>query len=124
VDATGCGRPVADMLTAAQLPCLLYAAFITGGDKPHQEGMDYRIPKRDLAGVVQVLLETDRLKIAAALPELPTLVKELVNFRVKIDPATAHDSYSAWREAEHDDLVLATALACWLGENLEEVELW
>ncbi len=35
---------------------------------------------------------------------------------MKIDPATAHDSYSHWREGDHDDLVLATAMACWFRE--------
>ena len=29
--------------------------------------------------------------------------------RVKIDPKTAHDSYAAWRENQHDDLVFAVA---------------
>jgi hypothetical protein len=29
----------------------------------------------------------------------------------------AHDIYGAWREGAHDDLVLATALACWYGER-------
>ena len=42
----------------------------------------------------------------------------IFHFKVKIDPQTAHDSYSAWREADHDDLVLAVALACWLGEKV------
>jgi hypothetical protein len=41
----------------------------------------------------------------------------MLNFKVKIDPETAHESYSAWREAEHDDLVLAVALATWWAEN-------
>ncbi len=58
-------------------------------------------------------MQSERLKIAKRLPEAGTLRQELQNFRVKIDPKTAHDSYSHWREAEHDDLVLATALACW-----------
>jgi len=39
-----------------------------------------------------------------------------MNFKVKIDPQTAHDSYSAWREADHDDLVLSVALAAWFAE--------
>jgi hypothetical protein len=42
-----------------------------------------------------------------------TLSRELPAFRVTIDPKTAHDSYSAWRERNHDDLVLALALPCW-----------
>ena len=123
-DATGCGRPVFDMFTAAKLPCLVYAASITGGDTVSREDMHYRIPKRDLVSTVQVLLQNAQLKIAEGLPETPTLVKELQNFKVKIDPQTAHDSYSAWRENMHDDLVLATALACWMGEHHREVDLW
>ena len=47
----------------------------------------------------------------------PVLSQEMLNFRVKIDPMTAHDSYSAWREEDHDDLVLSVALAAWWGEN-------
>jgi hypothetical protein len=58
-----------------------------------------------------------QLKIADALPLKDTLVKELLNFRVKINISTAHDSYEAWREGDHDDLVLCVALACWAGER-------
>jgi len=36
---------------------------------------------------------------------------------VKINLATGHDSYEAWREGDHDDLVLAVAMACWTGER-------
>jgi hypothetical protein len=61
---------------------------------------------------VQVLLQNERLKILRNLPLAETVKKELLNFRQKIDPKTAHDSYSHWQEAEHDDLVLATAMAC------------
>jgi hypothetical protein len=66
---------------------------------------------------VQVLLQSGRLKIAEALPESKTLIRELLNFKVRIDPLTVHDSYSAWRENIHDDLVLAVALECWIGEQ-------
>jgi hypothetical protein len=38
---------------------------------------------------------------------------ELLNFRVKINLASGHDSYEAWREGDHDDLVLAAAMAVW-----------
>ena len=72
-----------------------------------------RVPKRDLCGVVAVLLETSRLVFAKAQPHLAVLLAELRNFRVKIDPATSHDSYAAWREKDHDDVVLAVALAAW-----------
>jgi hypothetical protein len=48
---------------------------------------------------------------------VPELVKELENFKVKVSTRTAHDSYEAWRESDHDDLVLALALACWWRER-------
>jgi hypothetical protein len=41
------------------------------------------------------------------------LINELQNFQVKVNLATGHDSYEAWREEAHDDLVLAVSLACW-----------
>jgi hypothetical protein len=66
---------------------------------------------------VQVLLQSGRLKVAAKLALGPLLQSEMLNFRVKIDPVTAHDSYSAWRENDHDDLVLSVAMAVWLGER-------
>jgi len=44
-------------------------------------------------------------------------VNELLNYRVKIDPTTTHDSYNA-REGAHDDVLLATCLALWLGETI------
>ena len=77
------------------------------------------MPKRDLVGTIQALLQDSRLTIAKAHSEADTLTKELMNFRVTINPETAHEGYSAWREADHDALVLATALACWLAENVK-----
>jgi hypothetical protein len=114
VDHTGCGRPVVDMLRQAGLALL--AVSIHGGDNVSFHHMDYRVPKRDLVGAVQVLLQQGRLQIAEALPLTPILTSELQAFRVKIDPQTAHDSYSAWRERDHDDLVLSLGLCCWWGE--------
>jgi hypothetical protein len=119
IDATGVGAPVVDMFEAAKLPCPLYAIHIHGGDLVTNEGKHYRVPKRDLVSVVQVLLQSSRLKIVEGLPDTKTLVRELLNFKVKIDPQTAHDSYSAWRENIHDDLVLSVAMACWLAEKVQ-----
>ena len=115
VDQTGVGAPVVDMFKQAALKPI--GVLIHGGDRVTQEGNTYRVPKRDLVGVLQVLLQNQRLKVAPG-PLSDTLAKEMLNFKVKIDPLTAHDSYSAWREAEHDDLVLSVALAAWYGERI------
>jgi hypothetical protein len=113
VDATGVGAAVVDMLRGSA-GLTFDAVTITGGDTQSRAGYgSYRVPKRDLVGGLQVLLQSGRLKIASSLELAEVLRGELLNFRVKIDPKTAHDAYSHWREAEHDDLVLAAALAVW-----------
>lgn len=117
VDSTGVGRPVVDLLRAERLPSVLSAVTITGGDQATHEGDDWSVPKRDLVSTAQVLLQGGRLKIAEALPEAATLTRELLAFKVTISQA-GHDSYAAWREGDHDDLVLATALALWAGQTV------
>ena len=109
IDATGVGRPVVDLFHERGI--YGHAVTITGGDNFNQDGRELRVPKRDLVGAAQVLLQSGRLRIAEGLALTPILVKELQAFRVKIS-ANARDTYSA-REGEHDDLVLAVALACW-----------
>jgi len=122
VDATGVGRPVVDLLVDAGLSPV--AVSITGGNAVTQdEDGAYRVPKRDLVSAVQVLLQSQRLKIASSLALADLLVKELLAFRVKIT-ADAHDTYGAWRESAHDDMVLAVALACWYGEAHPPVKIW
>jgi hypothetical protein len=112
VDDTGVGRAVADLLKTKALK--FKAITITGGDEVHAVGSGrYRVPKRDLVGALEVPFHTGKLKIAEGMELWPALKKELLSFRRKIDLRTAHDSYEHWRESDHDDLVLAAALACW-----------
>ncbi|OPY57383.1 MAG: hypothetical protein A4E49_00048 [Methanosaeta sp. PtaU1.Bin112] len=115
VDQTGVGRPVVDLLREAGLKPI--AVSIHGGDAVSQDGPTWKVPKRDLVGVLQVLLQQQRFKVSDQLKLGPVLQTEMLNFKVKIDPITAHDSYSAWRDNEHDDLVLSAALACWWAET-------
>jgi hypothetical protein len=68
--------------------------------------------------VVSTGLQSRRLQIAASLELADTLVKEFQNFKVTIDPKTAHDSYAAWRETDHDDLTLSVAMGCWYRDRL------
>lgn len=118
VDQTGVGRPVVDLLKAARLPVRLFQPItITGGHavKMGDDGSQH-VPKKELVSTLQVLLQTRRLKIAQELPEVRTLEQELLNFRVKITIA-ANEMFGEWREGQHDDLVLAVALAVWQAEH-------
>ncbi len=114
IDQTGCGRPVFDLFDQAGLEPI--GVQIHGGDRATNEGNLWRVPKRDLVGVLQVLIQSQRLKISKRLELGAILQAEMLNFKQKIDPVTAHDSYSAWREQDHDDLVLSVALAAWYAE--------
>jgi len=111
VDNTGVGRPVVDLFRITGIP--LVPVTITGGNTATQDKGVWFVPKRDLVGALAVAFQTGNLKIAEALPEAKVLIDELLNFKVKINLKTAHDSYEAWREGQHDDLVLSVALALW-----------
>jgi hypothetical protein len=112
-DATGVGRPVMDMLRRAGLGSRrLWPVLITGGDMETYANGHYRVPKRDLIVGLQLLLQRRGLQIAKGLKFGPVLAREMAEMRVKIT-ASGNEQYGAWREGEHDDLVLAVALACW-----------
>lgn len=113
-DATGVGRPVVDLLYMADVSTV--PVTITGGDAVSYDNGGWRVPKRDLVSGLQVLLQSGRLRFAEGLPDVPTLVKELLAFQVKIT-ADAHDTYGAWREGAHDDMVLSVALAVWYADR-------
>ena len=119
IDSTGVGRPVVDAFKAEGIRPI--SITIHGGsavthqlEGPILDGL--RVPKRDLVAAVQTLLQNGRLQIAEALELAEMLKRELLSFRVKVDPRTAHDSYEHWREQDHDDLVLAVACAAWYRE--------
>ena len=119
-DATGCGRPVCDLLRPI-FPGFA-AISITGGEQASAGPAGFNVPKRELAGIVQVLLQTRRLLIAQGLPEAHQLKHELQSFKVKINVSTGNESFEAWREKDHDDLVLAVAIGAWLGEQIAVAE--
>jgi hypothetical protein len=114
VDATGVGRPVVDMLRAARLSPT--AVMVTGGATvSHKDGF-VNVPKRELVSITQILLQSGRLTIAESLPKAKTLIQEMLSFQVKITES-ANDTYGAWREGAHDDLLFALMLAVWKGEK-------
>ena len=111
LDMTGVGVPIFDMFDNRGLQPI--GIHIHGGDNVSRDGRKFRVPKRDLVGAVQVLLQNGRFKMSPHLELYQELFNELTNFKMKIDPKTAHDSYAAWREADHDDLVLSVAMGLW-----------
>ena len=120
VDATGVGQPVVESLRAAGLGCRgMTALTITAGEKARQQSTVYggvsgecwTVPRRDLLTGVQLLLERGELKIAKGMKEGGALVRELVRMRT---------GKGGGGSAEHDDLALALALACWQAGRAEK----
>jgi len=113
VDKTGVGAAVTDLLKERRLNYI--AVTITGlGQKVNRHGTrEYSVPKQDLVSALEVPFHKGTLKVAKGLEGWPKLREELLNFRRKQNTRTAHISYEHWRESDHDDLVLAAALACW-----------
>ncbi len=117
VDYTGVGRPVLDMLRKARVGAKVIPLFVTSGKGSSSDDRGgWMVSRQELASTLQVLLQSRRLRVAPALPESATLARELASFQVKA-AAAATEELDAWRAGAHDDLVLAVAVACWLGEH-------
>jgi hypothetical protein len=69
------------------------------------------------------LLQSCRIKVARALPDAALLVKELENFKLKVTES-AKETFEAWREGDHDDLVMACATAAWEAERARGFNVW
>jgi hypothetical protein len=111
IDTTGVGPAVSDLFIKRSR--FFKPVRIHGGDAETCEEGIYRVPKRNVVTALQVALQTGTLKISSALELAELLREELLNFRIKINIATGHDQYEHWRSGDHDDLVLAAALAVW-----------
>jgi hypothetical protein len=117
-DYTGAGWPAQRLIAQGlqtQVTCHYSPVILTVNGTVVPNGRaGLAIPKADVVGTLQVLLQTRRLKIANQLEDAATLTRELAAYRpkVKLEPTDA----IAWREGAHDDLVLSVGLAAWAGE--------
>ena len=92
---------------------------ITAGSIPTrgEDRYDVRCPKKLIVSTLQVLLAERRLGWDKELALMPVLQGELQTFRVKIT-AALNETYEAWRERDHDDLVLSMGMAGWYAEAM------
>jgi hypothetical protein len=116
VDQTAVGRRVFDLVREGLQGASTLGLGVTASQAPPTyDAGTFLVPKKDLVGVLQVLLQGRRLKVAPALEMAATLAEELQQFRLKAVPLT--EDVVEWRERPHDDLVLAVAVAAWQGER-------
>lgn len=117
IDGTGVGAAVVDMFRYSALPFKPYSVIITGGV---QQDFNH-VPKRDLIGALQVAIQTRRLEPSQHTKEIETFLSEMQTYAIKLTN-TGHDTYNARGDSQHDDLVLAVALAVWRRTRLNQGE--
>jgi len=117
VDATGVGRPVVDQLKAAKPGCSILPVLILGVEWESQDRGCYRVPKKDLVTGLELLLENEHLAVAQGLRQWPALKEEMMEMKVRKTEG-GREQFGVTRAGQHDDLVLATALACWAARKV------
>jgi hypothetical protein len=115
-DATGVGDAVVDLLRRAGLGCEVCAVTITGGEGSRAHawsgGGGWSVPKKDLIAAVQMALEKGEIRIARRMREVGSLVRELMDMQMSVK-SSGSVRIGADGYGQHDDLVIALALACW-----------
>lgn len=123
-DYTGVGTAVIEQVIAAKVKARLHPVCITSGHRisTPEETKDgsWHVPKKELVSTLVVLLENDLFKWQApgtkgALPLIGRFEKELQAFREHVTRAK-NVTFGA-EQSQHDDIVMAAALACWLAEH-------
>jgi hypothetical protein len=121
VDQGGVGRGVIDAVREALPGRSVYGITLTHGQRVTrgQDLYDLNAPKRDVIAAAQLKLQANPklLTIARELPDRAALEDELTNYRVKISEHL-NELFTAARETDHDDMVIAVAMACWAAESL------
>jgi hypothetical protein len=116
VDQTAVGRAVATLFNRNNSVSTREVLISAGHAVTSSEDGCTHVPKKELVSVLQMLLQTQRLKIAAGLSLAEALSREMALFRASVKVASGAEEVT-WREREHDDLVLEVALAAWEGER-------
>ena len=87
------------MLQRSGLGCRVVPVLITGGERQGSEGGTFRVPKVDLIGGLQVMVEQKLLKIERRAGEVEQLVSELMGMKQR----------GRQIEGKSDDLALGAA---------------
>ena len=114
VDATGVGMPVVEMLLRQRMGCEVRPVMFTAGMGQSTDGRLWFVGKVDLMAGLRQALETGEMLIPKQVVDGVQLLKELMSVTVGMRPSglarVGADGFG-----EHDDLVIALALACWAG---------
>lgn len=109
MDRGGVGLGPFDMLKEARVRNLHGVMITAASAEATQQPYGWNVGKSELVNKVLILMQTKQLQFEQSLPEVGILENELLEFQAKFRPSGSID-FNA-REGQHDDLVLAVALA-------------
>ena len=100
-----------DIFKQAGLPCPIKPITITAGNALTKADDGWHVPKKELVSVMQVLLQGRRIKVAKQLPAAQVLTLEPAKLQSQDYDGSKRGFWELGAEGDHDDLVLAVALA-------------
>jgi len=115
VDYTGVGRPIVENMRKENL--FPIAVTVTGGTTSHKDGKNWTVPKKELVLPFIIGVQNGTVKLVEGHDYSNVIIDEMLNFKMKINIATGNESFEAWRERDHDDLVFAAALVAYAAKN-------
>lgn len=117
IDKTGVGAGVVEIIRLAKPDAIIKPILITGGNRSIRQGDTWNVPKMELVAAVTSAIESGRLEIPMMNHDAKVMSEELKAFRSKVTAAGNKTAAADWRSKQHDDLVLAIALAIFLGDQ-------
>jgi hypothetical protein len=114
---------VVDLLQRAQLGCGIEAVILTGGERESSAAGVRCVPKQDLVAGLRVMLENRELGLPLKYGPSRLLVKEMAEMESWMG-GRGGVTFGARREGAHDDLVMASALACWRARRRDLPGMW
>lgn len=116
-DCTGVGKAVLDLMRSSPvLTDLTWSIVFTSGQNVTQQGMIYKVPKKDLIAAVLVLTGKDLIRCNPELPDAEKLRKEMLGYIMR--RTTAGNNTFDGEFKTHDDMVVALCMVCWIGGKL------
>ena len=111
LDITSTGEAPVRVFESRGLNPKLFALTNAGLDE--RSGGVNRVPVLDVVGVAQIVVQTNRLKVASGLEHGPALVTDILSYDCKLA-----ERKGDLRGGRNGDLVLALSVALWWADDL------
>lgn len=124
IDKTGTGDSVMRMFRAAKCKARIMPIIVGGnGMTATVSDAGWLVPKVELAALVALPLEEKHLILPRFNQECEILANEVQPFIANNPQAGQTAQQTLWRDTPNGDLVLALAIACWMGGRVKQ-QIW